>query len=85
MKARIYRPAKTAMQSGQAQTRNWVLEYEPEAPREVAVLAYRDALKDPEGEVRHQAFAGLTQQEETAAIPEMSSVTTSRPLMGARK
>ena len=27
--ARIYRPAKTAMQSGLRQTRKWVLEYEP--------------------------------------------------------
>jgi len=31
--ARIYRPAKTAMQSGRAQTRKWVLEYEPATPR----------------------------------------------------
>ena len=31
--ARIYRPAKTAMQSGRAKTRKWVLEYEPATPR----------------------------------------------------
>ena len=31
-KARIYRPAKTAMQSGRAKTRVWLLEYEP-APK----------------------------------------------------
>jgi ETC complex I subunit conserved region len=31
--ARIYRPAKTAMQSGRRQTRKWVLEYEPATPR----------------------------------------------------
>ena len=29
MRARIYRPAKTAMQSGQAKTEKWVLEYDP--------------------------------------------------------
>lgn len=28
-KARIYRPAKTAMQSGRGHTRYWILEYEP--------------------------------------------------------
>ncbi len=28
-KARIYKPAKTAMQSGRVGTRRWVLEYEP--------------------------------------------------------
>ena len=32
MRARIYRPTKTAMQSGKARTHNWVLEFEPEAP-----------------------------------------------------
>lgn len=29
IKARIYQPAKTAMQSGQAKTRFWLLEYTP--------------------------------------------------------
>jgi len=29
MPARIYKPAKTAMQSGRALTRAWVLEFEP--------------------------------------------------------
>ena len=29
MKARIFQPAKTAMQSGRAKTRRWVLEFEP--------------------------------------------------------
>jgi hypothetical protein len=37
MSARIYRPAKTAMQSGQAKD-SWVLEYEPERPREIEPL-----------------------------------------------
>ena len=31
--ARIYRPAKTAMQSGRAKSRKWVLEYEPTSRR----------------------------------------------------
>jgi ETC complex I subunit-like protein len=31
--ARIFRPAKTAMQSGRRQTRKWVLEYEPATSR----------------------------------------------------
>ena len=30
MRARIYRPAKNAMQSGKARTKLWLLEYEPE-------------------------------------------------------
>ena len=38
MIARIYRPARTAMQSGQANTKEWVLDYEPEQPRRVEPL-----------------------------------------------
>jgi hypothetical protein len=38
MIARIYKPAKTAMQSGTANTREWVLDYEPEQPRAVEPL-----------------------------------------------
>jgi hypothetical protein len=30
---RIYRPSKTAMQSGRAKTRQWVLDYETATPR----------------------------------------------------
>jgi hypothetical protein len=33
MKAKIYKPAKNAMQSGRANTTEWVLEYELETPR----------------------------------------------------
>jgi len=38
MIARIYSPAKTAMQSGQANAKGWVLDYVPQAPREVEPL-----------------------------------------------
>lgn len=33
MRARIYQPPKTAMQSGRAGTDHWVLEFEPDGPR----------------------------------------------------
>ncbi len=38
MTARIYKPAKTAMQSGKAKSKDWVLYYEPEEPRIVEPL-----------------------------------------------
>ena len=38
MTARIYKPSKTAMQSGFANTKAWVLDFEPEQPREVEPL-----------------------------------------------
>ena len=38
MDVRIYRPAKTAMQSGRANTKRWVLEFEPSTPKEIDPL-----------------------------------------------
>ena len=38
MVARIYKPSKTAMQSGRGRTDEWVLQHEPAAPREVEPL-----------------------------------------------
>jgi hypothetical protein len=38
MRARIYRPAKNAMQSGKARTKLWQLDYEPERPRTIDPL-----------------------------------------------
>lgn len=37
-RARIYKPAKTAMQSGRAKTRKWVLDFEPGSARKVEPL-----------------------------------------------
>jgi hypothetical protein len=37
MRVRIFKPAKTAMQSGQANTKEWLLESEP-APKEIDPL-----------------------------------------------
>ena len=44
MTARIYKPAKTAMQSGQAKTHDWVLDYEPEE-RFIALLKQRVTVR----------------------------------------
>ncbi len=52
MVARIYRPAKTAMQSGVARTKNWVLEYEPETPREIDPLMGWTSSGDMKSQIR---------------------------------
>ncbi|MBI1383760.1 MAG: ETC complex I subunit [Rhizobiales bacterium] len=52
MTARIFKPAKTAMQSGMAKTRQWVLEYEPEAPRSIDPLMGWTGSSDMKGQVR---------------------------------
>jgi hypothetical protein len=38
MVARIYKPARNAMQSGHARSQGWVLEFEAEAPRGIEPL-----------------------------------------------
>jgi ETC complex I subunit conserved region len=38
MTARIYKPSKTAMQSGHAKTKDWVIDFEPEEARQVEPL-----------------------------------------------
>ncbi len=52
MVARIYKPAKTAMQSGTAKTREWVLDFEPEQPREIEPLMGWTSSADMKQEVR---------------------------------
>ena len=52
MVARIYKPAKTAMQSGTAKTREWVLDYEPEQPREIEPLMGWTSSGDMRAQVR---------------------------------
>jgi hypothetical protein len=52
MAARIYKPAKTAMQSGAAKTKDWVLDFEPEEPRQIEPLMGWTASGDMRQEVR---------------------------------
>jgi acyl-homoserine lactone acylase PvdQ len=56
MTARIYKPAKTAMQSGQARTQEWILEFESAAPREIDPLMGWTSSRDTQAQVR-LAFA----------------------------
>ncbi|HLY47212.1 MAG TPA: ETC complex I subunit [Stellaceae bacterium] len=50
--ARIYRPAKTAMQSGRGQTHKWLLEYEPASRRDPDPLMGWSSAHDTLNEVR---------------------------------
>jgi len=52
MRARIYKPVKNAMQSGRARTKNWILEYEPERPREPDPLMGWTSSSDMRQQVR---------------------------------
>ncbi len=52
MRARIYQPAKTAMQSGTAKTHNWVLEFAPASARAVDPLMGWTSSSDTQSQVR---------------------------------
>lgn len=52
MTARIFRPTKTAMQSGYANTRDWVLEFLPESARFLDPLMGWTGSTDMNGQVR---------------------------------
>ena len=52
MRARIFRPAKNAMQSGRAHLSNWVLEYELQTPRRPEPLMGWVASGDTLNQVR---------------------------------
>ena len=54
MTARIYKPARTAMQSGKAKTKDWVLDYDPEQPRAVEPLMGWTSSADMRQQVRLQ-------------------------------
>jgi len=52
MRARIFKPAKTAMSSGTAKTRDWVLEFAPESPRGIDPLMGWTSSSDMNSQVR---------------------------------
>ena len=52
MRARIYQPAKTAMQSGKAKSRDWRLEFEPASARTIDPLMGWTSSDDTQAQVR---------------------------------
>jgi len=58
MRARIYKPARNAMQSGTAKTHEWVLEFAPTEAREIDPLMGWTSSADTQRQVRLR-FASL--------------------------
>ena len=52
MSARIFSPAKTAMQSGKGKTGRWILEFEQESPREIDPLMGYTTSSDMKSQIR---------------------------------
>jgi hypothetical protein len=70
MTARIYRPAKTAMQSGQAKTKEWALDYEPDEPSQVEPLMGWTSSSD----MKQQVQLRFESKEEAVAYCERHGV-----------
>jgi hypothetical protein len=70
MSARIYQPAKTAMQSGQANTKDWALDFVPEEPRLVEPLMGWTSS----GDTRQQLRLRFASKEEAVAYCERHGI-----------
>ena len=70
MSARIYKPAKTAMQSGQAKTKEWVLDYEPDEPSVVEPLMGWTSSSD----MKQQVSLRFDSKEEAVAYCERHGI-----------
>ena len=83
MIARIYKPAKTAMQSGHANTKDWVLDYEPEQPREIEPLMGWTSS----GDMRQQVRLQFDTAEEAVAYCQRHGIAyqVSAPKVAARR
>ena len=70
MTARIYKPAKTAMQSGSAKTNEWVVDFDLEEPRRVEPLMGWTSS----GDMRQQLHLRFATKEEAIAYCERHGV-----------
>ena len=70
MLARIYQPAKNAMQSGKARTKRWVLEFEPEGPQTIEPLMGWTASSD----MRSQVSLDFDTLEEAVAYAQKNGI-----------
>ena len=70
MTARIYKPARTAMQSGQANTREWLLVYEPEVARKIEPLMGWTSSSD----MKQQLRLRFATQEEAVAYADRHGI-----------
>ena len=63
MQVRIYQPGKSAMQSGHANSKRWLLQFEPESPREVEPLMGWTSSRD----MRSQLYLWFDSKDDAVA------------------
>jgi len=70
MSAKIYRPAKTAMQSGKAKTNIWVLEFDAEVPRKIdPIMGYTSS-----SDMKQQVKLNFDSQEQAEAYAQRKGI-----------
>jgi len=70
MVARIFKPARNAMQSGKAKTDRWVLAYEPESPITVEpLMGYNTS-----GDMKRQIRLSFDTKEEAVAYAQKNGI-----------
>ncbi|WP_127143535.1 ETC complex I subunit [Pelagibacterium montanilacus] len=86
MVARIYRPARNAMQSGKAGSREWMLVFEPETPRGIdPLMGYTsssdmkqqiklrfDTLEDAESYAQREGIPYIVQPVQESTVKKVS-------------
>lgn len=70
MSARIYRPARNAMQSGRGKSKSWVLVHEPSVPRSIDPLMGYTSSAD----TRQQVRLSFDTQEEAEAYAQRNGI-----------
>jgi len=70
MKARIFKPSKSAMQSGRGKTHSWILEFEPTAARHQDPLMGWSSSSDTRAQLRLK----FPSQDEAIAYAERKGI-----------
>ena len=87
MGARIYKPARTAMQSGTAMTKRWILEFDPASARRLDPLMGWTSSDDMRSQVRleFESKEAAIQYAEKRSIPyTVSNPKVRRPVVRQR-
>jgi hypothetical protein len=88
---RIYRPARNAMQSGRKQTRQWILEFEPQSPKFIDPLMGWTGSLDTRDQVRlhfatkEAAIAFADKHGLSYRLQEAQAAAPARPVSYAEK
>ena len=87
MRARIYQPAKTAMQSGTGKSKTWVLEFAPATAREVDPLMGWTSSGDTQTQVKlrfDSKDAALAYAAAKGIEADVSEPQTRKPIIRSR-